>query len=104
MITATIAVFRGGKQIDTMYPGRSVFRKHENEEPRTDVAIRRSLAEDLYLVLPGDTDFGTRRSRCRWWSIPVDWIWLGFGVIAFGTGIAPLAGAHVLVCSGQAAG
>ena len=46
-----IAVFRDGKQIDTMYPGRSIFRKHEDEEARTDVAIRRSIAEDLYLVL-----------------------------------------------------
>ena len=91
MITATIAVFRGGKQIDTMYPGRSVFRKHENEEPRTDVAIRRSLAEDLYLVLPGDTDFGTQTITLQVVVNPlVDWIWLGFGVIAFGTGIALL--------------
>ena len=43
-----------------MYPGRSIFRKHEDEEARTDVAIRRSFAEDLYLVLPGDIDFGTQ--------------------------------------------
>src|SRR5207245_8799039 len=49
MLTGRIAVFRDGKQIDTMYPGRSIFRKHEDEEARTDVAIRRSFAEDLYL-------------------------------------------------------
>jgi len=50
-VFAHIPVFRDGKQIDTMYPGRSIFHKHEDEDARTDVAIRRSLSEDLYLVL-----------------------------------------------------
>src|SRR5580704_16653234 len=40
MVISTVAVFRDGKQIDTMYPGRSIFHKHEKEEARTDVAIR----------------------------------------------------------------
>ena len=91
MVIGTVAVFRDGKQIDTMYPGRSIFRKHEKEEARTDVAIRRSLAQDLYLVLPGDIDFGTQTVSLQVVINPlVDWIWLGFGVLAFGTGIALL--------------
>ncbi|HWF84898.1 MAG TPA: cytochrome c-type biogenesis CcmF C-terminal domain-containing protein, partial [Vicinamibacterales bacterium] len=91
MVTAQIAVFRDGKQIDTMYPGRAVFRKHENEEARTDVAIRRSLAQDLYLVLPPDFDLATQSISLQIVVNPlVDWIWLGFGVLAFGTGIALL--------------
>jgi cytochrome c-type biogenesis protein CcmH/NrfF len=91
MTTATIAVFKGGKQIDTLYPGRSVFRKHENEEARTDVAIRRTVAEDLYLVLTPDIDFGTQTVSLQAFVNPlVDWIWMGFGVLAFGTGIALL--------------
>ncbi len=91
MITGYIPVFKDGKQIDTMYPGRSIFRKHEKEEARTDVAIRRSLAQDLYIVLPGDIDFGTQSISLQVVVNPlVDWIWLGFGVLAFGTGIALL--------------
>jgi cytochrome c-type biogenesis protein CcmH/NrfF len=90
-VTAQIAVFRDGKQIDTMYPGRSVFRKHEDEEARTDVAIRRSLAQDLYLVLTPDFDLATQAVTLQVIVNPlVDWIWLGFGVLAFGTGIALL--------------
>src|SRR5262249_16649080 len=50
MITGYISVFEKGKQIDTLYPARWYFRKHENE-PTTEVAIRRSIGEDLYLVL-----------------------------------------------------
>ena len=34
-----------------MYPARWFYRKHE-EEPTTEVAIRRGFAEDLYLVMP----------------------------------------------------
>jgi cytochrome c-type biogenesis protein CcmF len=91
MVIATIAVFKDGQQIDTMYPGRSIFRKHEKEEARTDVAIRRSLVQDLYLVLPGDIDFGTQTLSLQVVVNPlVDWIWLGFGVLAIGTGIALL--------------
>jgi cytochrome c-type biogenesis protein CcmF len=90
-VTAQVAVFRDGKQIDTMYPGRSVFRKHEDEEARTDVAIRRSLAQDLYLVLTPDFDLATQTVTLQVIVNPlVDWIWLGFGVLAFGTGIALL--------------
>ena len=90
-VTAHIAIFRNGKQIDTMYPGRSIFKKHEDEEARTEVAIRRSLSEDLYLVLPPDFDLGTQTISLQVVVNPlVDWIWLGFGVLAFGTGIALL--------------
>jgi cytochrome c-type biogenesis protein CcmF len=90
-VIADIAVFRDGEQIGTMYPGRSIFRKRENEEARTDVAIRRSLAQDLYLVLPPDFDLGTQTISLQVVVNPlVDWIWLGFGVLAFGTGIALL--------------
>jgi cytochrome c-type biogenesis protein CcmF len=88
---AEIAVFRDGSQITTMYPGRSIFRKRESEEARTDVAIRRSLAQDLYLVLTPDVDLGTQTISLQVVVNPlVDWIWLGFGVLAFGTGIALL--------------
>jgi cytochrome c-type biogenesis protein CcmF len=90
-VIADIAVFRDGEQIATMYPGRSIFRKHEDEDARTDVAIRRSLAQDLYLVLPPDFDLGTQTISLQVVVNPlVDWIWLGFGVLAFGTGIALL--------------
>ena len=57
--TAQIAVFRGRCSRSTRcIPARSIFRKHENETRRTEVAIRRSIAEDLYIVLAPDIDFG----------------------------------------------
>ncbi len=41
---------RTASQIDQMYPARWFFAKHE-DEPTTEVAIRRAVSEDLYLVL-----------------------------------------------------
>jgi cytochrome c-type biogenesis protein CcmF len=89
IVTAYIAVFRDGKQIDTMYPGRSIFHKHESEQPRAEVAIRRAVAEDLYLVLPVNPELGTQTISLEVVVNPlVNWIWLGFSILAFGTGIA----------------
>jgi cytochrome c-type biogenesis protein CcmF len=92
MTTAYLSVFENGKQIDTMYPGRWAFRKHE-ATPTTEVAIRRGFGEDLYVVMPSN-DPATVASQVAPLQIIinplVDWIWLGFGVIAFGTGIALL--------------
>ncbi len=87
MITGYISVFRGGQQIDTMYPAKWFFRKHE-QEPATQVAIRRTPAEDLYIVLPA-FDLQTQSASLQIVINPlVDWIWVGFGILALGTGIA----------------
>jgi cytochrome c-type biogenesis protein CcmF len=91
MTTGTVALFKNGQQIDTLYPGRSIFRKHEGEEARSDVAIRRGIAEDVYIVLTPDVDFGTQTVSYQVYVNPlVNWVWLGFGILAFGTGIALL--------------
>jgi cytochrome c-type biogenesis protein CcmF len=91
MATAYISVFEDGKQIDTLYPARWFFRKHE-QEPTTEVAIRRSFAEDLYVVFAFDRQqLGSQSATLQIVINPlVNWIWLGFGIMALGTGIALL--------------
>ena len=91
MITGQMAVFRDGKQIDMLYPARWFFHGHE-QEPTTEVAIRRALAEDLYIVLvPARDDLGSQTASMQIFVNPlVDWIWVGFGVMALGTGLALL--------------
>jgi cytochrome c-type biogenesis protein CcmF len=91
MVTGYMAIFKDGKQIDTMYPARWFYRKHESE-PTTEVAIRRSLAGDLYLTLAvTPKDIGSQNASLELFVNPlVDWIWFGFGIMAFGTGIALL--------------
>jgi cytochrome c-type biogenesis protein CcmF len=89
MITGHLTVFRDGKEIDKAYPGKWLYRKHE-QEPVSDVAIRRSLAEDLYIVMPG-FELQDQSVTLQVVVNPlVDWIWMGFGVLMFGTLLAML--------------
>jgi cytochrome c-type biogenesis protein CcmH/NrfF len=79
-------VSEGDKEY-TMYPAKWFFRKHE-EEPTTEVAIRRGASEDLYIVMPA-FDLQDQSASLHVVVNPlVNWIWVGFAVMALGTGIA----------------
>ncbi len=52
MVTGHVSVFEDGKSIGTLEPAKWYFNKRE-EEPTTEVAIRRAVTEDLYVVLAG---------------------------------------------------
>ena len=89
MLTAYMTVSKDGEQVGEMYPARWFFRKHESE-PTTEVAIRRSLSEDLYITLAG-YELSDQTASFQITVNPlVNWIWFGFGVLALGTGIALL--------------
>ncbi len=89
MVLGSASILLDGKSIGIMNPGRFFFRKHE-EQPTTEVAIRRGFAEDLYLVLAG-YDMQTQAATYQIVINPlVNWIWFGFAIMAIGTGIALL--------------
>jgi cytochrome c-type biogenesis protein CcmF len=89
MVTAYISVFENGTQIDTLYPSKWFYRKHEGQ-PTTETAIRRRPNEDLYVVL-AKPEVETQTAFLQINVNPlVNWVWFGFGVIALGTGIALL--------------
>jgi cytochrome c-type biogenesis protein CcmF len=89
MTTAYLSVFINGEQVDGLYPARWAYRRHE-QEPTTEVAIRRTMAEDLYAVL-GGFNLADQSATLQLVVNPlVNWIWFGFGVLALGTGIALL--------------
>ncbi len=84
MVTAHVTVERDGAALGGMYPARWYFRNRE-EEPTTEVAIRRGFADDLYLVL-GGFDVGTQKVTLELTVNPlINWMWFGFGVMAVGT-------------------
>jgi cytochrome c-type biogenesis protein CcmF len=89
MITADTTLLRDGKEVARMYPARWFYRKHE-EEPTTEVAIRRGFAEDVYLVMPAFSVEEQSASMGIHINPLVNWVWMGFGVLAAGTGIALL--------------
>ncbi len=89
MVTGHVSVFDDGKAVTTMRPARWFFSKKESE-PTTEVAIRRGLGEDLYVVLAGYDAASQSATYAVTVNPLVNWIWLGFGIMALGTGIALL--------------
>src|SRR5437867_4683977 len=91
MVTGYIAVFRDGAEIDVLYPAKWYYRRHERE-PTTEAAIRRSIGEDLHVALLfNPADLATETAALQAVINPlVDWIWVGFGVLMLGGGIALL--------------
>jgi cytochrome c-type biogenesis protein CcmF len=86
MITADLEAFRDGKSLGRFYPARWFWAG--GFEPTTEVALRRSPADDLYLVLAG-YDAATQTATMHMKVNPlVNWIWFGVGVMVIGTGIA----------------
>ena len=89
MVAGHVAVLEDGKAAGTLYPARWFYRKHE-EQPTTQVAIRRSFGEDLYLVMPAYELQDQSMSLQVVINPLVSWIWMGFGILVLGTGIALL--------------
>jgi cytochrome c-type biogenesis protein CcmF len=90
MTAAHMNVSRDGRQVGSLYPAKWAWHGHETEPPTTEVAIRRAIAEDLYIVLAA-AEAGTQTVSLQIFVNPlVNWVWLGFAVMALGTGIALL--------------
>ena len=85
-ITAQVTVLDAGKPVATLYPAKWFF--HKTRQPTTEVAIQRGLSQDIYIVL-GNYEAATQTAFLELWLTPlVNWIWIGFGIIAIGTLIA----------------
>jgi cytochrome c-type biogenesis protein CcmF len=100
-ITAHITILRDGAELTKMYPARWFFRKHE-DQPTTEVGIRRTLPEDLYIVMP-EVDAATQEANLKVVVSPlINWLWVGFGLLAVGTLIALLPDAAFAFAAAQA--
>lgn len=88
MITAHVTVMdENGQELGKLTPAKWFFRKHE-DSPTTEVAILRSFAQDVYLVMPA-FDVKEQTASMEIHINPlVNWLWVGFGILALGTGIA----------------
>ena len=103
-----MTAFQGDKELGPIAPAKWFYNKRA-EEPTTEVAIRRSFAYDLYVVLAG---FDAEQQSATFHVVVnplVNWIWAGFGILAIGTLIAllperALAVASVKVPAGTASG
>ena len=103
MHTAHVTVLEDGREVGQLYPGRWYYRKYE-AEPTTEVAMRRRLSEDVYVVLAA-YDMSDQSATFQVTVNPlVNWIWFGFALLAFGTGIALLPESRFAFLASRAPG
>jgi cytochrome c-type biogenesis protein CcmF len=87
MVTALLTVTEGDKVVRRLAPGKWTYNKHE-DQPTTEVDIWRQAGKDVYLILAG-YDLGSGQAMLKIVINPlVNWIWIGFVLLAFGTFIA----------------
>jgi cytochrome c-type biogenesis protein CcmF len=83
---AIMQVFKGGKQIDTLYPEGRFYTASQQQQHVP--AIRSTLKEDLYVVYEGQNpDTGHPIIKVHL-NPMVSWIWIGLLVMVFGTIVA----------------
>jgi cytochrome c-type biogenesis protein CcmF len=85
VVTATLSVYNDGELIGKLIPEKYFHRTYE--QPVTEVAIRTTLVEDLYVILVGWDEDGTTAFKVLVNPL-VSWIWIGGIVLALGGLIA----------------
>ncbi|HET7545635.1 MAG TPA: cytochrome c-type biogenesis CcmF C-terminal domain-containing protein, partial [Polyangiaceae bacterium] len=84
MIFADLKVTRSGKDVGYVHPAKFIY--HASPDgPTTEVAMMRSLHEDLYTVV-GQIDPQSKRATFQFHVNPlVSWIWVGLLILIGGT-------------------
>ncbi len=82
---AKVSIYNSEKKIATLVPQKNLYKYSGNREmdSETEVAIRSTLKEDLYVVLTGSEGDGSATIRILL-NPMVLWIWIGGGVLALG--------------------
>jgi cytochrome c-type biogenesis protein CcmF len=80
-----MSVFRGGALVTTLSPEKRLYKKPQ--QPTTEVALRSTLTEDLYLVL-GSYDAASGLVTIQAYVFPlVAWLWIGGLIMTLGTAV-----------------
>ena len=85
VVTATLSVYNGEKLIGKLMPEKYFHRSYD--QPVTEVAIRTTLREDLYVILISFEEDGTTAFKVMVNPL-VSWIWIGGIVFVIGGLIA----------------
>ena len=83
--SAELSIRNNGKSVATMYPEKNIYKYEGNREinQETEVALRSTFRDDLYLIL-SEVD-GSGKANIRALLNPmVNWIWAGGFVIVLG--------------------
>ncbi len=84
-----LQAYRDGKPLRTLKPERRIF-KIGDQQSTTTVALYSTPKEDLYVVFAGMSNDGTNYEIMAHVNPLVLWVWLGAGIMVFGTTITLL--------------
>lgn len=73
-----------GERLGTMWPEQHVYYKRADQQRTTEVAIRSTLREDLYVLYEGQNQDGVAFFRA-YINPLVMWVWIGAWVLTIGT-------------------
>jgi cytochrome c-type biogenesis protein CcmF len=85
-------VSKNGDIIGSVRPERRFYKA--SEQPTTEVALKRNLKEDLYVVLAGFNQEQTKAIIHAYLNPLVAWIWIGGATFVFGTIICLIPNKH----------
>jgi len=91
-LTARLSVMRHGKMVEVLEPAKLFYKRPQ--QPATRVAIRATLASDLYVVLAGVDDKSGLATFDVFLTPLVSWLWLGGMMMALGTVVGMWPNAH----------
>jgi len=91
-LTTQLGVYKDGERLGTMWPQQKVYYKRQDQQRTTEVSIRSTLREDLYVLCQGfDQRDGQEVVLFHIYVNPlVIWVWIGAWVITIGTVITML--------------
>ena len=84
-VAARLTVYKNGRELGRLVPQRYFY--WEQQQPTTEVALRSTLKEDLYVVLAGLTEEGEATMQA-YVNPLVSFIWIGGVLNILGTLIA----------------
>ena len=86
---ALLDLYHGSKLVTRLSPERRVyFPETDHAQASTVVAIHSTLARDLYVVFEGRNQQTDKPTIKVFLNPLVNWIWIGVGIVIFGTAIA----------------
>jgi cytochrome c-type biogenesis protein CcmF len=85
-VTTRLKAYKDGEALGYLTPEKRFYEKRE-DNPTSEVSIRSSLKEDLYVILTGYNKDGRASFRALINPL-VPWMWIGGYVIVLGTALA----------------
>jgi cytochrome c-type biogenesis protein CcmF len=80
---ATLQVLHDGQFLGMLSPEKRLYKS--SQQPSSEVALRSTLREDLYVVFKGQSVDGTKSVIQVYLNPLVQWLWIGGGILVLGT-------------------